>query len=81
MVVVAMVTMKLYIFFFLSNCNETSQELSMGYIFVHLGLEMFKMCTCFKWLSKKCSFNYEFQNIKYQVGFGLSLAEFVWETL
>ena len=79
--VVAMVTMKLYIYFFLSNCNETSQELSMGYIFVHLGLEMFKMCTCFKWLSKKFSFNYEFQNIKYQVGFGLSLAEFVWETL
>ena len=74
-----MVTMKLHIFFFYLIVMK--QELSMGYIFVHLGLEMFKMCTCFKWLSKKFSFNYEFQNIKYQVGFGLSLAEFVWETL
>ena len=39
------------------------------------------MTTCFICLYKKCLLNYEFQNIEYQVGNVLSLAEFVMETL
>ena len=38
------------------------------------------MPTFFKWLSKKCLLNYKFLNVNYQVGSGLSLAEFVGET-
>jgi hypothetical protein len=40
--------------FFLSDCNETSQELSLGCVVVHLGFEIFKMAAGWKLKNNNC---------------------------
>lgn len=66
-------------FVFKCDCNEASQEWSLGYVVVYLRFDIFQM-TAVAMVTMKVKtffFNKEFQNIEYQVGHGFSQAEFV----